>query len=281
MDKKESILFAREIASRIAANALYADYPKELRGEAAVDFVIGELNRAIMLEERSGRDYVDLLRANAKELDPRELAGDPYMRKIRIEECSIGDFRLTYSEYDRGELIQYAMPDLSADIVVPKIGFYPEKVSFPVIYEGNLPWVSVCPSEISSMRRSIEQARGNVLTLGCGLGYYAFMVSEKEEVESVTIVELREEVVQLFKEKILPQFTHPEKVRIIRADAFEFVEQLTDDQYDMCFADIWEGPEDGAPAYMRLREAAKRHRGIQFSYWIEEEIRRWLVNEYA
>ena len=68
-------------------------------------------------------------------------------------------------------------------------------------------------------------AFGNVLTFGLGLGYYAYMVSEKESVESVTIVEMNEDVIQLFKKYVLPQFKNAEKIKIIKADAFEYAQQ--------------------------------------------------------
>lgn len=273
--------YTRELASRIAAYALYAEYPSNLHGCTAVRFVTEQLSEALLLRERAGEEYISCLEKNMRELDPEELLNDPYMRNIRIVEKRCGNFLLTNATYERGELLQYRMPDMSAEMVVPALGFFPEKVCFPAIYENNMPWVSVCPSEISSMRYPIQRARGNVLTLGCGLGYFAYMASEKESVETVTIVELQNEVIELFSQQILPQFGHPEKVRIVQGDAFEFVAGMQQEEYDMCFVDIWEGPEDGAPAYIKLKEAARRLPSTEFVYWIEKEIRNWILEEYA
>ena len=82
---------------------------------------------------------------------------------------------------------EHEMPDFESDIVVPRLGFFPELVAFPSIYEGTVPWVSVCPSEISSMQTQIRQAHGRVLVLGLGLGYYPYIVSGKENVSEITI----------------------------------------------------------------------------------------------
>ena len=54
------------------------------------------------------------------------------------------------------------------------------------------------------MKLPVERAKGKVLTFGLGLGYFAYMCSLKEEVESVTVVEKDKSVIKLFNEIILP-----------------------------------------------------------------------------
>ena len=95
------------------------------------------------------------------------------------------------------------------------------------------------------MKKAVLGARGNVLTFGLGLGYYTYMVSERAEVESVTVVERDKEVIELFKRFILPQFAYPEKVRIICSDAFEFADrELKNGFYNYIFTDLWHDPSD-------------------------------------
>ncbi|SFS94039.1 hypothetical protein [Paenibacillus sp. 453mf] len=60
--------------------------------------------------------------------------------------------------------------------------------------------------KIETMKEPVEAAFGNALTFGLGLGYYAYMVSEKDNVKSVTVVEANEHVIRLLKEHILPQY---------------------------------------------------------------------------
>lgn len=138
--------------------------------------------------------------------------------------------------------------------------------------------MSVCPSEISSMQQPIAQAHGNVLVLGLGLGYYPLMISEKKEVSTITIIEIQPEIIQLFKEHLLPQFPHKDKIRIITADAFRYLSSVSTGDYDFCFADIWENQIDGAKCYVHIKEEEKRLVGTEFSYWIEDSIR-WQLNE--
>lgn len=79
--------------------------------------------------------------------------------------------------------------------------------------------MTTIPNEINTMKDPIDKARGDVLTYGLGLGYYVYMVANKDEVRSITAVENDDEIIALFRQHILPQFSHPEKVIIVRDDA--------------------------------------------------------------
>lgn len=131
--------------------------------------------------------------------------------------------------------------------------------------------MSITPNEIFTMENSIKEAFGNVLTLGCGMGYFAYMVSEKDDVSHVTIVEKEQDVIDLFTNFILPQFAHKDKITIIKADAFDYMEQLKDGKYDFCFADIWTGHNDTVP-YLKLKKLCKRFQQMKLSYWIEDAL---------
>ena len=171
------------------------------------------------------------------------------------------------------------MPDLDGEIVVPKLGFFSEKVSFPAVYEGETPWVSVCPSEICSMGRDIDAARGSVLVLGLGLGYYPFRIGEKKEVREIVIVERSREIIELFETHLLPHFPCRDKIRVVQADAFAYLEKTPPGRFTFCYADIWEGMADGMAAYRRIKPLEARLPGTEFRYWIEKEILWSLENQ--
>ena len=220
--------------------------------------------------------YVAQLFRNGKKLDADRFRADPFLSAIQVPERRIGRFRLAHSSYERGEIFHHDMPDFGERLVVPKLGFFPEPVSFPALYEGPMPWVSVCPSEIRSMEPAIRSARGDTLVLGLGLGYYAFRIAQSDEVRSVTVVERQREVIELFERHLLPQFPMREKIRVLCGDAVSYTESLKDGVYDFCFADIWEGAVDGAQPYLAIRKQAERMVLTEFSYWIEPQIRAYL-----
>jgi spermidine synthase len=101
--------------------------------------------------------------------------------------------------------------------------------------------MSITPNEIETMKGPIDKALGNVLTFGLGLGYYAYMTSQKDNVESITVVESNEDVIDLFNKCVLPQFGNAQKkIKIIKADAFEYAQNyIYNGKYDFVFTDLW------------------------------------------
>ena len=96
------------------------------------------------------------------------------------------------------------------------------------------------------------------------------MVSEKSDVESITVVEKSEDVIRLFKEHILPQFPHKDKVRIVNADAFEYAREVCPlESFDLAFVDTWRDASDGAPMYKKMKELEHLSPKTEFLYWIE------------
>jgi spermidine synthase len=123
------------------------------------------------------------------------------------------------------------------------------------------------------MKEPVAQAFGSVLTYGLGLGYYAYMTSEKDNVERVTIVESNEDVIQLFSKYILPQFKHSHKIKIIQSDAFKYAgEHMSKGNYDYVFTDLWHDVSDGIDLYLRMKKYEEQSPSTVFSYWIEKSI---------
>lgn len=207
-------------------------------------------------------------------LDVSEYYNNPYYKNIQIPRVQIGNSRLKYERYKPYEGF------VCNDIIrteegrqLPQIGFFDEEFRFPAVLENDRIWMTITPNEIETMKEPVEAAFGNVLTFGLGLGYYAYMVSIKDNVSSVTIVEANEHVIRLFKEHILPQFEHGDKIHIIQADAFEYAErELPSRAYDYVFTDLWHDVSDGVELYLRMKSYEQHSPETVFSYWIEKSI---------
>lgn len=297
MNKNESIAISAAIGKTIAGNAPYITYSSDdlkrdydeytsdeiaaltkagyIDGDFEKFFVIREFSNSLRIDNMPGA-YMRRLFSLSKKLDADSFMHDPYIRNVKIKETRRGKILLTTADYVRGEILQYDMPYIDDDIVVPRLGFFTEPVRFPTLYEGTVPWVSVCPSEINSMKEQMERACGRVLILGLGLGYFPYIISAKSSVESITIVELSRDVIDIFEAELLPQFPHRSKIRIVHADALEFLDDVRPDEYDYCFADIWEGVVDGAEAYRLIKPHEKRLKSTVFTYWIEKEIKEYM-----
>ena len=150
------------------------------------------------------------------------------------------------------------------DYIYPSISLYDQE------------WMSLNQHEIRTMETPIALARGKVLTLGLGLGYFAFMASNKEEVKELHIVEMDLELIKLFNKYLLPLFPHKEKIHIHKADAYYLINDIHDGDYDYIFSDLWQDVSDGVVSYLKLKSVFVDFKKTTCSYWIEGSIIAYL-----
>lgn len=151
------------------------------------------------------------------------------------------------------------------------ISYFGERFPYLAVLQDDIVWMSVTPHEINTMKKPIEEARGDVLVLGLGLGYYVFNILKKKEVTSVTVIENDRNVISLFNEHLIQKFSNLEKLKIIYGDAIEFVKN-SPQQFYYVFADIWHNVGDGEMLYLKIKNKEKYHPEAKFSYWIETSI---------
>lgn len=207
-------------------------------------------------------------------LDENEYYANPYFMNINIPVIHFGNSELKYESYKPYEGF------VCNDIIItkegrqiPQIGFFDTEFNYPAILENNRIWMTITPNEIETMKEAVDKAFGDVLTFGLGLGYYAYMVSEKSQVERITIVENNEDVIQLFSRYILPQFKNSHKITIIKADAFEYAqEHMSKGKFDFVFTDLWHDVSDGIDMYLKMKGYEKQCPSTVFLYWIEQSI---------
>lgn len=200
------------------------------------------------------------------------LTGNPYFRDIRpgivdsdtvkYENVTIKKRTLMNMDFHKpmGKYLFHYHP----------IGYFDEDIALPVLTEGDTIWMSPAVSEIASMGDGIEKGHGKCLTLGLGIGVLPYLWLLKDEVESVTVVEYNQEVIDLFEKHIRPQFKTGKKLEIIHGDAFEYYNEDFLKQFDYVYVDFWESTDDGLRYYTRLME-----KGIDLphvDYWIEDSI---------
>ena len=213
------------------------------------------------------------IRKMFKCLDNEVYENDPYKKNIKFPKASDGEWSFHEDCYKPFEAFVYN--DLSSDSegrIIPSIGFFEREYKFPVVSQGGREWMLITPNEIETMKAPVGEAFGDVVTYGLGLGYFAYLASEKENVSSVTVVEMDESVIRLFKKHILPQFPNKEKIRIVHGDALEYAAK--GHSCDFVFADIWHDPSDGCALYKKFK--ALEREGIKYSYWIENTLKFYL-----
>ncbi len=208
-----------------------------------------------------------------KEMDPLEFEIDPYYENIRIPTEQSGTWELKTmalrpcEAFVRDDFCVF--PD---GRMLPSLGFFMREFPYPAVLEGGREWMTLMPNETVTTLPAVYRSHGRVLTFGLGLGYFAYRAALRPEVESVTVVELSEDAARLFETYILPQFPNPEKVTVILRDAFDFLSEMRDGDFDFVFADIWHDVGDGRELYHRFRREAERFPHTEFTYWLEDTI---------
>ena len=200
-----------------------------------------------------------------------------YFNNIKFDSTHvIGDYKLCNEEYMPGECIVYGIGQYGTMGVNDAVncGVFFDKVTIPALINKDKTYMSITPNEIETMRDSIAAAHGKVLNYGLGLGYWAYEVASKSNVESVTIVELNQDVIDLFNTYIAPQF-EPEilsKINIIQGDAIAYHRNLVDGVYDYCFIDTWFNAYEGMDMYLNFKEQEHKFKNMQVSYWVEADF---------
>ncbi len=238
---------------------------------------------ATMGLDAAGRDRLFFrywLLPSIKEQDPTPFVEDAYFKNIKIPTDVRGKWSL------KTEHLAPYEPFVCRDFLVlpdgrmlPQLGFFTEDYPFPAVLENGREWMTLQPNELVTTWPAIANAKGRVLTFGMGLGYFTYHAACKDDVESVTVVDISEDVLELFRTHILPQFPHPEKVRLIKKDAFAFAEADMQGNFDYVFADIWHDAGDGRELYLKMKEYETRFPEIKFDFWLEDTIKCYLDEE--
>jgi len=209
-------------------------------------------------------------------------ADDPYLSRVQFASKDLGRFGLSWAFYEPYQLLTYDVSKWVPEhyLTAPCIAYFEKGFKFPCFFEGDDMWMSITPNEIVTMREPVERAQGRVLTLGCGMGYYAYLAARKPEVESVTVIELERDVIDLFEQVIRPNLDCADKINVVQADAYEHMKMLPDGLYDYVFADTWIGA-GSVDEYLRMRSCCAHLRTTQVDYWIEDAFLNTLLRLVA
>ncbi len=222
--------------------------------------------------------FYQWLAPSVRPLDPAFYRDDPYYRNIRIPKVRDGNWELrvdTYAPY-RAFIYDDVRVDEELRELLP-FGYFSEAFDYPVVLQDGREWMLVTPNEVETIRPAVNASCGRCLTFGLGLGYYPYLASRKKNVEHVTVVERDPAAIRLFNQYILPQFEEGEKVEVIEADAFDFLEHgMKPGDFDFAYGDIWHDAGDGIPLYLRMVRYEANFPGTEFCYWIEDTMCSYL-----
>lgn len=205
-----------------------------------------------------------------QQLDPGLYSKDPYLKNVHPDKYEKDGYKLEVNRFVPYEGFLYKdvsakREDLYSEIY--SLGFFKKTFRYLQLAKDGKVWMTITPYEIETMRDSLAKAKGKVLTFGLGLGYFPFHCLLKDDVEDVTVVEKEEAVIDLFTKKLLPFFPNKEKLKIVKADAYDFLADRKLEKYDYLFIDTYHNEEDGIPFYLNMMGQIPS--SLQYSFWDE------------
>lgn len=208
------------------------------------------------------------------ELDFQKYSSNPYMESIKNINLKDTDYELINDFYYPYETFIYK--DIEVDEneyfkEINKLGFFKEKFNFLALKDQKATWMSIIPHEIETMEEDIKKVNGKVMILGLGLGYFPYMISLKEDVKEIVIIEREKEIIDLFKENILPLFPNKNKIKILKNDAFLALNS-NNLNFDYVYCDLYHDPFDALNIYQKMKNIEKNFPKTKFLYWIEKDI---------
>lgn len=249
--------------------------------EEAISAILSEMFGLDFDNRDDRRLIMEYITPSIRLLDTKKYESNPYYRNIHLDNIKEKEWEIRWEEYKPYQAVICDDMIIGDDFKeIPPLGYFTESFRFPAILENGNEWMTLTPVDLDTCEEAIAATHGRVVTFGLGLGYYAYMAAEKEDVESVTVVELSEDVIRLFKSHILPQMKNGHKIKIINADAFEYAEEvMPGENYDVAFVDTWRDASDGAPMYKRMKALEHLSPNTRFLYWVEGFLRSRLRAE--
>ncbi|MBQ8545375.1 MAG: hypothetical protein IJ437_00335 [Clostridia bacterium] len=259
---------------RLVTNKIMEEIVGDVSGIEESSFALF-LSTALSENDTEAKHFErEYFKKSVKLLSVEEYKNNPYFKNIKIPNKKVSTWELGYQSYEPYEGFIYDDIDVFDNYrEIPKIGFFKERFSFPTVFEDGVEWMAIKPNEIETMKPHIEKMSGDVVVFGLGIGYFTYMVSQKADVTSITVVERDSSVIRLFEKYILPQFENKDKIKIVKSDAFIYAQkQMTNEKFDCAFVDLWHDVSDGVELYIKMKKLEAKSPSTKFYYWIEKSI---------
>jgi hypothetical protein len=174
------------------------------------------------------------------------------MHKL-IPEAQIGDFKIEY-KIATEEDVKFEKMRSAIHNDYNGYGFHDFVAGTytTLKYFGNI-IMSDTPMEIRTCQEAVENAHGNVLIAGLGLGIVLLEIQAREPAKSITVIEKNKEVLKLVKRYLPINKT----IEIIKDDIFKWLPNKNT-KFDTIYFDIWS--DICSDNYVQMKELHKKFR---------------------
>jgi spermidine synthase len=129
----------------------------------------------------------------------------------------------------------------------------------------------VSPQGINAMKKDIDEAKGKVLVIGLGLGYFPYMVSLKDDVNHIDVIEEDINVINIFNKVLFKQFQNKNKINILEGNIKS--SQLELDKYDYIYVNSYNNFSQAIDVYNLFNENDKYKKLKNIHFYLLKSIK--------
>lgn len=207
------------------------------------------------------------------ELNEKDYLNDPFFMNVNFKDLKNKKYVFNEIVYNPYELFLYDEVDIHQKDFYKetnKFGYFKSRVkSFELEINGSNKF-TISPYKINTSKADLDKISGNILILGLGLGYFSYLSSLKNNVTSITVVEINTDLIELFNKEILPQL-NTNKIKIINSDPYEYLSKHIED-FDFIYCDLYLDADNGLFTYIKLKHFESSFKHSKFIYWVETSI---------
>ncbi len=221
------------------------------------------------------KSVIDKLTKHAKMLPNDIFNNDPYLNNIKFDNNKYNNLVMETDKCYKYQIFECDAPEFTNYVYYPSWGFLRCEVTNYLLKNTKTDEFHKIfpPSEILQTQKHIDNANGNVLTLGLKLGYFPYLAGLKDDVSKITIIEEDNDIIGFFNEHIFTQFDEKtkSKITIINQNPIEYMKNLVDGEFDYCFANLWDTPEQLLD-YCNLKRLHNKFTKMKIDYYKEFQL---------
>jgi predicted membrane-bound spermidine synthase len=191
---------------------------------------------------------------------------------VSVPDGSVGDWRIDTINLSNKDVMMSNLRALRDNPIM----YCPPGTYKRLVHSKRGTVMSNTQMEIETAREVMRHAQGDVLINGLGLGMVLEGILSKDNVISVKVCEIDQEVIDL----VGPHFNDP-RLKIVQADAYTY-KPAKGERYNYIWHDIWDDiNSDNLPLMAKLARKWARRAGAQ-GFWSKrqalEQRRKWGWN---
>lgn len=270
-----SDLFSSMIGNREITNTKEIEALKNASKHSKHDIFLSKIVEYLDIDlsyEDNEEIFNHYLLSCIQKLDEEKYLSNPYYQKFKDIVVKDGKYELVKDRYLPYELFAYKDMCRFDNSYIEKnsLGYFDKEYDFLALTQNGVTWMSITPNEIETMENALKYIKGDVTVFGLGLGYFAYMASNKEDVKKIKIIENDKTIINLFEKHLLPHFENKQKIEIINKNAINYVKNPI--KCNFSFVDLWHDPFDGLELFIAFKKAEKNNPNCKFLYWLESSF---------